>query len=86
VAKSDQCDFARWLADLSLSDQQSKECQRVRELHGKFHTSAAYVLELALSGKKDEAKEQLAMAGEFTKISSELVLAVAAWKRAVSTR
>jgi hypothetical protein len=53
----------------------------VRALHAEFHTVAADVLQLALAGRKDEAIAAMAFGSRFMAVSSNLVMAIAAWQR-----
>lgn len=86
-AKSDGlCDFGKWLMSLSAADRASKHWQAIHKLHAEFHGAAAKVLELALKGKREEANAELSMQGAFTRISSQLTVAVSNWKRELTPK
>lgn len=74
------CDFGKWLVALPLSQRLSTHCKQVRALHAEFHGMAAGVLELALAGRKEEAAAAMAFGSRFASISSDLTMAVLAWK------
>ncbi len=75
------CEFGKWLSDLPLSLRLSDHCQEVRALHAEFHTLAADVLELAIAGRREEATAAMALGSRFAVVSSNLTMAVIAWKK-----
>ncbi len=81
VRRGDQCEFGEWLARLPQSERQGEDCRQIVALHTQLHLAAAEVLELALTGRQEEAAKCLAVGGNFTKVSSELVVTITAWKR-----
>jgi hypothetical protein len=80
VRTDDACEFGKWLAALPLSDRLSEHSKKVRALHAEFHAQAADVLELALAGRKAEATAAMALRSRFATVSSNLTMAVMAWK------
>jgi len=86
VAMDSQCPFGKWLYGEALSPtvRDSEECRRVTELHAQFHRVAAKVVALALSGKKMEADKLMALNGEYTVITTKLVMEMTAWARKIS--
>ena len=56
VRSDHACDFGKWLIALPLSDRLSEHAKKVRTLHAEFHGLAADVLEMALAGRKEEAR------------------------------
>jgi len=80
------CEFGAWMLALPLSERLSPDCQKVRQLHAAFHAAAADVLEMALGGRTAEAEAAIAMGGRFAAVSSNLTMAVLAWKEAASVR
>lgn len=80
VRPADQCEFGKMLAALSPVDQSSQYYAKVCELHTKFHTAAADVLELALAGRKQEAEAAIALNSRFMLVSSEMTMTLSAWK------
>lgn len=54
----------------------------VRQLHARFHKEAARILDLALSGKFEEAEEAVALESEFLKLSRELTRNMMDWAKA----
>ncbi len=82
IAQDSQCELGQWLALLPQSETRGEHWSKIQQLHAQLHASAAEVLELALAGRGSEATERLAIGGNFTKISSELVVAIAGdWKQ-----
>ncbi len=85
IKQDNQCAFGKWLygASLTAGDKTSTHYKSVKELHAKFHKSAARVAELALAGKKSEAEALMALRGEFSDASADLTAAMIAWKKSV---
>ena len=77
-----QCEFGKWLASLPPSEKSSEHFQKVTALHAEFHQAASEVLELALSARKEEAEAAIAVGSRFPLISSNLTMAMSAWKAA----
>lgn len=84
VQADDRCDFGKWLAGVRLSQRLSHHFKQVRSLHAEFHALAAHVLELALGGRAQEATAAIAMGSRFAVVSSQLTMAVLAWKDAAT--
>jgi Chemoreceptor zinc-binding domain len=84
VRADNGCQFGKWLLALPLSERLSENFKNVKKLHEEFHKLAADVLELALAGRKDEATAAMAMRSRFATVSSNLTMAVIAWKEAAS--
>jgi hypothetical protein len=82
VRSDTACEFGKWLLALPLSERLSPDCQKVRELHAAFHAVAADVLEMALGGRVKEAEAAIVLGGRFAEVSSNLTMAVLAWKEA----
>jgi hypothetical protein len=80
VRSDNQCIFGRWLATCPLEDI-SHHFIAVKERHEEFHKTAARVVELVLAGKKDDAEKMMSPDGEYARISTELTLAMMAWKK-----
>lgn len=80
VGKDDQCEFGRWLYSQGVDAQTraGMPYKVVKRLHGEFHQIAGRVLELSLSGKRDEATGLLE--GDFTQKSETLARALAKWR------
>jgi hypothetical protein len=86
VRSDDACEFGKWLAALPLSERLSNDFKQVRTLHAEFHVLASNVLELALSGRAGEATATMALGSRFAVVSSQLTMAVLAWKDAAAAR
>jgi methyl-accepting chemotaxis protein len=69
---------------LDVKDKTSSHYEEVKNLHAKFHQTAAQVVELAVTGKKREAQHLMSLEGEYTKISSKLTAAMSAWLKNVA--
>lgn len=74
------CTFGKWVYSLPQEEQNSEKCIKVKQLHAEFHRIAAETLDLALSGKKDEANKNMSLGGSFNRASGKLVLALNEWK------
>lgn len=81
---TNQCDFGRWLYfEIDPSSQNSEHYEKVRDLHQAFHQEAANILELALSGKKQDAMVLLGPNGLYESLSSGLIVAMKHWRDVV---
>ena len=84
VRTDNSCNFGKWLFAMPLSQRLSENYKKVKALHAEFHGLAADVLELALAGRKDEATAAMALRSRFATVSSNLTMAVMAWKDAAA--
>jgi len=84
IRAADQCEFGKWLEGTSWSaeDRISDDYQEVRRLHAEFHELAAQVVELAASGKKNEAYGMFY--GEYVTLSGRLALTLRTWQDRLS--
>ena len=74
VARDDQCPLGKWLyGDARAQLGGTAEFERIKELHASFHRGAASVLELAISGDRNRAQEQLGSGSQFLRVSATLV-------------
>ena len=83
VRKDDQCEFGKWIhstTDPALKN--SRELLRCKDLHREFHQAAAQVLDLALAGHKEAAKQAMSPSSAFAKASGALTIAMGDWSRA----
>ena len=82
TVKSDaDCEFGQWLRSLPLAERVSENWRIVRDLHAEFHEAAAAVLDMALTGRTEEANDELGRKGRFSQISTELTLAMSTWRK-----
>ena len=86
IRKDNHCDFGKWLYGSTLSDidKASNSYKTVRDLHEEFHRTAAKIVDLALSGKKDEASKMISHDGEYALISSILTAKMMEWKKSLT--
>ena len=84
IRAADQCELGKWLHGPAwyADDQQSDDYQEVNRLHAEFHELAAQVVELAASGKKNEA--YALFYGEYVTMSGRLALVLRAWQDRLS--
>ncbi len=80
VAPSGNCDFGKWLNNFPHASR-TGNYKAVHDLHAEFHTEAARVLALALSGKTTEAQDALKLGGHYANLTSKLTSAMMAWER-----
>ncbi len=82
IRMDDQCAFGKWLYGRGFPEKSknSPHYERVIELHATFHEAAARVVELALQGRKEEAKTLIRVKGEFAAASVRLMDAMREWK------
>lgn len=76
------CAFGKWLDSLSPADKMLEEYKTIIPLHNKFHSIAANLLQMALTGQKEKVLAELTnMTGEYMYTSAQLVNALNEWKR-----
>jgi len=79
------CSFGQWLENLdNPAIKSSSHYRNCVELHRRFHAVAASVLKLALSGKRDAARQSMDVGGEFASASMELTTAMLQWNQALT--
>ena len=84
VARTDnQCVFGKWLMAADAAVKSSSHYVKCRELHRKFHEAAASVLELAVTGKKEQASKAMAFGSDFSHASASLTKAMMEWSQSV---
>jgi hypothetical protein len=84
VRPDNQCEFGKWLHALPAGDKSSDHWKSVQDLHAKFHTEAARVLDLALKGQKQKAEEGLSPNSGFAKTSLDLTSVMMKWKTSLA--
>ena len=82
IRRDDQCDFGKWLNGPAHTHEEKMSYHyiAVKELHTEFHFVAAYVVVLALAGKKAEALKAISEGGEYAVLSEKLAHAVMQWR------
>jgi len=81
VKQDNNCSFGKWLHyRIDESAKHSPFYKEVLELHASFHEEAGAILELALKGHKEEAKERIKTGSEFARRSSNLILTMTKWR------
>jgi hypothetical protein len=83
ITPDNRCDFGKWFYSLPADVRSQALCQKVQKLHADFHTEAAKILNLAVTGKKAEATGLMAFGGRYMDISGKLTLALNQWKMSV---
>lgn len=86
IKLDNKCDFGKWLyGDISPELKKTSTYEIVLEYHQDFHTEAARVLELAVTGKMVEARKAMAADSKFAAVSAALTTAMMEWKKRVKT-
>ncbi|HEY4787076.1 MAG TPA: CZB domain-containing protein [Bacteroidales bacterium] len=81
VKTDNACEFGKWLSSLPAEEKTSKDYTLVKDLHAEFHKTAGDILQLAVSGKKDDAIKKLSFGGTYGIASSKLCSALYDWKK-----
>ena len=82
VSTDTACEFGKWFHAIPVAARSNEFWPKIQELHARFHKEAGRILQLAVSGKTDEAHEQMMdLQGAFVTISSELTNTLYAWKK-----
>lgn len=82
---TDRCVFGQWMHGPNVSEtaRGSAHWVTVDKMHERFHSAAAKVAELAVTGRAAEARGAMERTGEFGIASTELVTAMLRWKQAI---
>jgi exonuclease I len=80
----EHCEFNQWLKIHTDELKTYQHYQKVTELHNKAHQQAEDLINLALHGKKNEAKVQMEYGGNFENLSKELVQMLIDWHDVVT--
>jgi hypothetical protein len=82
VVKTDNaCEFGKWLYGLSSVDKSAMDFKTIKDLHAEFHKIAGDILQLAVSGQREEALKKLSFGGFYGVASSNLSTALYEWKK-----
>jgi hypothetical protein len=74
VRVDDRCEFGKWIYSDFKALCPPATFEAIRHTHAEFHRTAAQVLTMALGGRKDEAKVELASGARLSRLSGELIL------------
>jgi methyl-accepting chemotaxis protein len=81
IVKTDNaCAFGTWLYSLNPSETKGVDFEIIKKLHANFHKTAGSILELAISGKKEQAKAGMSLGSEFHMLSNSLEKKLRDWK------
>ena len=83
AGRSDACAFGKWLVAGEGDAADTKHAPRVSELHARFHQAASAILETAVSGRTEDARQMLADEHGYRAISNELIDALLEWLSSV---
>lgn len=83
VCQDNQCEFGKWLYSCTAEEKSSPHYNNVKELHAKFHQSAAKVLTLALDKKVNQAKQEIASGSDYSNHSKALTMEMMTWETKV---
>ncbi len=85
TAGSDQkCEFGKWFHGLPATHKVSAHWKEINALHAEFHALGIKILQLALTGHKQEATAEMALGSRFAAVMSQLLRALENWKTALS--
>ncbi len=83
VRPDNTCEFGRWLAERPLDQRLGEHFKTVGDLHSRFHIEASHVLEMALAGRREEARAAMAIGSQFASVSAKLTASMTVWKKAL---
>jgi hypothetical protein len=82
AGREDFCSLGRWLHSLQPTHGADPWCEEVVQLHARFHSSAAAVVQLIEQGRIDEARAAMDGDADFARASEELVGRLESWRHA----
>ena len=77
-----RCAFGKWLYSASDAVRADPHYETVKRLHAEFHQKASKTLADALSGRREQALEDLEK-GEYSDASAALIVSMSRWRRSV---
>lgn len=87
VKFDNRCEFGHWLhKGMSAEDRNNRHYTTIVEMHAAFHKIAANILREATTGNTSEAKRLIDRGSEYSDLSTEMTLALMAWKKELSSR
>lgn len=84
VCQDNQCEFGKWLYACSVEEKSSQYHGKITSLHADFHKTAAVVLDLALTGKGQEAEQKIGPDSDYKNTSASLTKEMMNWKSDIS--
>ena len=78
IRRDDRCPFGEWLHH-GLDIHELPHAAEVRTLHAAFHGAAARILELAISGRRDEALAAMSPGSAFATLCDQLTGELQRW-------
>jgi len=80
--RNDVCDLGKWLASAEAAAESPADLlAHVAQLHTRFHEVAAGLMELVQDGRQEEARAELALTGEFSRVSGAVIRVLRAASR-----
>ena len=87
VKFDNKCEFGQWLHQgMSAEDRDNRHYAIIVEMHAAFHKIAANILREATTGNTSEAKRLIDRGSEYSDLSTEMTLALMAWKKELNSR
>lgn len=81
VKQDCNCAFGKWLHErIPTENRESPFYQEIVDIHAAFHCEAGSILEMALSGRVEQASERMKLGSAFLKISSDLTKKMKEWQ------
>jgi hypothetical protein len=84
VMRDTICEFGRWLNALPEADRASAQWNRIKVLHAQFHVEASRLMKMAMAGRKDEVTAELNSLSSFSRVSSQMTMALIAWRNSLT--
>ncbi len=82
VKHDNRCEFGQWLYQGMSADEKANDHYRsIVEMHTAFHKIAANILNEATTGHQAEARELISRGSDYAELSTEMTLALMAWKK-----
>ena len=82
VKMDNNCSFGKWLHErIDPAVKHTPHYNEIVDLHAKFHQEAGSILELALNGNVEKARDLMEPGSTFVTLSSNLTLKMMDWKK-----
>lgn len=81
VKHDNNCSFGKWLHErIDPEVKRTPSYKEIVDLHALFHKEAGAILEIALNGNKEEARNLMKLGGPFSALSANLTKKMIEWR------
>lgn len=84
IAKSDACQFGKWLNVYQPTPIELAHFHRVREIHAEFHRTVSTIVQMVNDGQRAEAAREMMLGSPYVSLSAGLTREMMSWNALLS--